>query len=122
MSKWNKTIDLSLRWKEDWTNENIHEFGKWVAEKLKKSVPDYEDCEKYGFDLEEIIDNFESGICTLEAAMEINKDTYDYHLQQLSEGKESVHYEIIPLEEFNEYMNALYDFADRERWWIKTVA
>ena len=121
MSKrWNKTIDLSLRWDEDWTNENIHEMGKWVAGQIKKVIVDYDAYDKYGYELEEIIMNFEWSICTLQEANDINSENYKYHLQQLERGRASSHFEIIPLEEFNTYMKELYDFADREDVWVKT--
>ncbi|AGH32137.1 hypothetical protein VPHG_00070 [Vibrio phage 11895-B1] len=121
MTKWNKTIDLSLRWNEEWNNTNIHLLGKYVAKQIKRVIKDYEDYDKYGFELEELIDNFEEGICTVERANNINKDNYEFHLNQLAEGKESVHYEIIPLEEFDSLMTELYDIADRNSWWVKTI-
>ncbi|AUR89051.1 hypothetical protein NVP1121O_023 [Vibrio phage 1.121.O._10N.286.46.C4] len=117
--KWYKTINLSLKWADEWNNENVHELGKWVAEKVKSAIKDYEDYDKYGFELEEMIENFEN-ICTLESAEEINKDNRAHHEQRIAEGYESFHYDIVPLEEFDECTRTLYDLGDRYRWWIET--
>ena len=117
---WNKTIDLSLRWKEDWNDENVHELGKWVAEQIKNTIKNWDDYDTYGFELEEVVNGFEEGICTKQEALEINQDNYNFHLKQLAEGKESHHFDIVPIEEFDNFMSSLYDIADRQRWWIKT--
>lgn len=116
--RWKKYIDISLRWNESWTDENIHEMGKFVAKQIKSTIKDYDNYDKYGFELEEIIDGFEN-ICTQEEAHWINKDNYNFYLKELAEGKESFHFEIIPMDEFNAHMNTLYDIADREGWWIE---
>ena len=115
---WKKTIDLSLRWNEEWTDENIHEMGKWTSEQIKKVIKDWNDYNKYGFELQELLEHFES-ICTKQEAAEINTDNYNFYLKELSEGKESFHLDIVPMEEYDECMRTLYDMADRERWWIE---
>ena len=115
---WNKTIDLSLRWREDWTDENVHEMGKWTSEQIKKVIKDWNDYDKYGFELQELLEHFEN-ICTKQEATEINTDNYNFYLKELSEGKESFHFDIVPMEEYDECMRTLYDMADRERWWIE---
>ena len=116
--RWKKHIDLSLRCNVDWDNGNVHELGKWVSNQVKMVVKDYDDCDKYGYELEEVLEGFEN-ICTAQEASDINQDNYNHYLKELSEGKESFHFEIIPMDEFNEHMNTLYDIADREGWWIE---
>lgn len=90
MTKWLKTIDLSLRWYEGWTSDNIHEMGKWVAQQIKIAIKDWEDYEKYGFDLEEI-----------------------------NQGKDSWYHEEVPIEWFNDRMTEFYDFCDKYRFWVE---
>lgn len=118
MKRWKKTLDLSAKWGDNWNNTNIHEMGMWVAKQIKLTIKDYTDYDKYGFELEDIISGFED-ICTLERAILINKDNYQYHLDKLEKGEKDTFYEIVPLEEFDNLMSDLYDFCDRESIWVE---
>ena len=118
MNKWKYTLDLSVVWDNDgdgWDDSNIHMLGKIIAKRLKRLFPDYKDTEKRGFVLEEIIDEMENGICTLERAAAINKDNRTY-----CEEQDLYWHEVIPLDDFNNVMAELYGWADRERLWVRT--
>ena len=114
MNKWNHTLNLSDVWNDSWNDSNVHELGKGLAERLKLKFKAYED----DYTLLEIIEMFES-ICTEDEAKDINADNLDFHHKQLAEGKDNFHFDIVPMEEFNEQMRSLYDWADSERVWIK---
>ena len=93
-------------------------MGKWTSKQVKKVITDWADYNKYGYELIDVLENFEN-ISTKQEAAEINADNYNFYLKELSEGKESFHFDIVPMEEYNECMRTLYDMADRERWWIE---
>ena len=113
MNKWNKTLELKDVWNNvEWTDENVHELGKIIATRLKRLYKDYEDYDKYGGVLEDLILAFEDSL-TIERADEINSDNEQWCLEN---GQEFV--PITPLEDFNNVMAELYDWADGERLWI----
>ncbi len=113
MNKWKGTINLAMRWDEDWTDSNIPEMGKWVAQRIKIAIPSYEDYDLHGFELDEIIGDFEN-ISTESEWEEINDDNV-----RGAELKGETAFTSTPLEEFNNVMTALYDWADSNRYWIE---
>lgn len=106
MNKWKLIIDLSGFYRtQDWTNDNIHECGKLVANAIVKAIPDYADFDKYGYDLSELVDRFKDGIFTNEEYLK---------------AKQEDNFDVPPLEEFDYLMTELYDMADTEKWWVGT--
>jgi hypothetical protein len=112
MNKWKHTIDLSRVWlREDNTkydNEDVHKLGKYISEVLNTFIKSkgYEE----DYKIEEIVEYFYS-VFTEEQADEINED---------NENNGEDWWEIVPLEEFDESMRCLYDWADSENIWVKT--
>lgn len=105
MNKGNKTLQLKDVWKNgEWYDENVHELGKIIAKRLKLLYKDYEDYDKYGYQLEELIESFED-VLTIERADSINENDEEFT-------------PVSPLEDFNNVMAELYDWADGERLWI----
>lgn len=86
-------------------DSNVHELGKSIAKRIKKLLPDYEDADKWGFQLLEIIESLES-ICTLQEANEIKEDNKKWAIEN---GEE--YFEIVPLEEFDNWWNEFYNFC-----------
>ncbi len=112
--RWKKTLEVSDVWCKDWNRSNIHELGKIISKRICKLIPDYEDADKYGFQLLEIIEALEN-ICTEKEADEINADNLEYYEENdLTEQ----YFEIDPVEEFDNWWDSFYDFADRERIWV----
>ena len=112
-NKWKKTLYVADLWSQDWNNENIHKLGKTIAQRICKLIPDYENADKYGYQLLEIIESLEA-ICTKEEAEEINKDNLHY-----AEINGEEYFEINPMEEFDNWWDSFYDFADSERIWVE---
>lgn len=105
MNKWKKTLDLTPVWQNGKVPESeVHLVGQYIAKQLRKLYPDYEDYDKWGFELEELIEQFES-VITLEE-YEKCPEAYSYY------G---------PYKEFNGYMQVLYDFAYYNGLWVKTI-
>lgn len=113
MKKWKHEINLSRRWKESWDNNNVHELGKVINVILKRFIVNYQEFED-DYTLLDVIECFDS-ICTKESALEINEDNEAFSIDH-----DSTYFEIIPMEEFDECMRGLYDWADRESVWVKT--
>ena len=114
MKLWEYKLDLSAKWKNDWGDSNINLLGVFVSEKLKKLsktnlllMNDEE--------LTELIYLF-SQVCTMEEAESRNKEEWTY---LVSVGKEFDYNDLIPTEEFDEYMETLYNWADINRVWIE---
>ena len=115
-NKWKYEIDLSGFWKKDWNNSNAHEVGALVADRVRALINKYEVFQG-NWTLEEFMEGFESSICTQEEADSINQDTSEYCDMY---NKQDEYWEITPIEEFDELMKGLYDWADTNRVWIKT--
>jgi hypothetical protein len=104
MTKWLKTLDLTSVWQNgDAPESDVHMIGKYIAEQLRLLYPDYTDSDKWGFELENLIEDFDN-ILTLE---EYENDTIGF------DG-------FTPYADFNERMRQLYDFADTHKLWVKT--
>lgn len=115
-NKWKYKIDLSVFWGQDWDSSNAHEAGKLVADRIRALINKYKVFQDE-YTLEEIMEGFESGICTVEEAELINQDNTeccDIHNTQ------DEYWEIIPIEEFDELMKGLYAWADSNDVWVKT--
>lgn len=113
MNKWKHTLDVSDIWDQDWNNENIHILGKEITKRIRKLLPDYGNHNKWGFRLLDIVESLEN-ICTLEESKEINEDNKNWSIENDEE-----YFEIVPLEEFNNWWDEFYNFADSERIWVK---
>ena len=104
MTKWLKTLDLTSVWQCGNVPEaEVHEVGKYIAKELRRLYPDYDDVDKWGFELSNLIDDFDN-ILTLE---EYESDVIGF------DG-------FTPYADFNERMSQLYDFADMHKLWVKT--
>ncbi len=91
MPKWNNTIDVSSFYHND--ELTIPEKGVLISSAIQRAVKDYEDTDKYGFEILDVVEQF----------------------------KEITGYEdVTEEEEFNEIMSGFYDFCDCFRIWVKT--
>ena len=94
-----KTLRLDDIWKvEDWDNNTVHILGKNVQVRLKRLYPDYDNADIHGYDLYDIVENF-GFVSTCEDA----------------------ELPFTPMEEFDNYMVQLYDWADANDLWVQTV-
>jgi len=117
MNKWKHTLDLSGFYKtQEWDDSNAHECGMMVSQALRFLIDKHF---KGDYTIDEICGQFDS-ICTEKQADEINDDNWEFHIRQLDNNMESYYFPIEPLEEFDECMRGLYDWADGERVWVKT--
>jgi hypothetical protein len=116
MKKWKYEIDLTKEWANEWSNSNIHILAKKVADSVKCRIKDWDDADKWGYDLYAIIERLME-TPTKEQSDSFNKENYEWHLENNSGD---MHFEEIPLEWFDDCMRELYDFADAERIWIQT--
>ncbi|AUR91465.1 hypothetical protein NVP1161O_023 [Vibrio phage 1.161.O._10N.261.48.C5] len=112
-NKWEKTLYVADLWSQEWDQENIHELGKTITQRIRKLIPDYENADKYGYQLSEVIEALDN-ICTKEEAEEINQDNLHY-----AEINGEEYFEINPVEEFDNWWGSFYDFADSERIWVE---
>jgi hypothetical protein len=113
MKLWEYKLDLSANWNKDWDDNSVNLLGMFVSEKLKElsktNLLLMNDDE-----LEELIYLF-SQVCTKEQAESINNKEWDY---LVSVGKEFDYNDLIPTEEFDGYMETLYNWTDINRVWI----
>lgn len=106
MKSWEHILDLSgSYYTKEWNDSNVSELGKIVAKKLVVLISHHF---KDDYTIEEISENF-NRICTEEDADIINSDNLEFYS-----------WDIIPIEEFDECMRGLYDWADSNRVWVKT--
>lgn len=99
MAKWNETLNLSDVWdSEKWTDRNVQELGKIVAERIRKLK---------SFDTEDWI--------FISDCVERFEDIYPYEEFVADDGE----LPYTPIEDFDEAMRELYDWADFKRVWVK---
>lgn len=111
MRKWKHELNLKDVWNDgEWTDENVHELGRIIAQRMKRLSKHFEET----YEWEEILESMDC-ICTVELADELNEDNEQWHYDNNQTGE---FHPIDPLEEFNGWMAALYDFADSEDIWI----
>ncbi|WP_105492137.1 hypothetical protein [Escherichia coli] len=122
--KWKYTVDISSWWKgkpvengtEEWGNHNVHELGNYVANKLKNQFVDQTDSNSVNFDpdLDDVVyylgnvDKYDVWIAA------VNCHPHGSCMRRMEE-------DYPPLEQFNSAMSCLYDWADRNRVWVKTI-
>lgn len=109
MKKWQAEINLSRFWKKDengndWNHKTANVIGVLVAKELKKILPKFSDDDS----LEDIISRFESINTVEEWEVLCDEDVVPYWESNP------------PIEEFNNLMVELYDFADSYDVWVKT--
>lgn len=106
MANWKYTFDLKDLWEKDWTDSNVHELGKAIAQRWRNNkaftVRFADDLE-----IEEIIDYMDN-ICSPE----------EYQSILSEEGSEGFP---TPIQEFDCVLSSLYDWADYNKVWVKTT-
>lgn len=125
LGKWKYTVDISHWWKgkptengglEEWSDYNVHELGKYVADKLKTQFPKQvsPDSEVFDPDLDDVV-------YYLSTVDEYN--AWRTAILNLPQGSDMrfIEEEYPPLDQFNSAMGCLYDWADKNMVWIKTL-
>lgn len=99
MPIWKETLDLSDVWdKKEWDDENVQELGKIIGERIRKlKAFDEEDWIFVG----DCVERFEN--------------VYPFEEFIADEGE----LPYTPIEDFDEAMRELYDWADDNRVWVK---
>ena len=95
MANWKYTVDFSKFWNDE--NISVPDKGKLAAKQIRKAFP------KSWFDF--------------------TSNDYDSEIDEIAEAFEHItgYDDVTPTEEFDNWMKALYDFADYNHTaWIKT--
>lgn len=121
MPNWNTTLDLQDVWsgcnteigRQPWTDKTVHQLAKEIVRRLGRKFPARLEGAELDFELDDVITAF-NGVETAEQWQK----ALDYATSNGSDEEFAFIRDNTPIEQFDEAMASLYDWADANRVWV----